>query len=171
MRVAATVLLVLVPLSTAFAEASSAVQSSALVSSSSGLPLAAAVQPTNEPLDHDLAKVVAEYTGLYRRDSLKQWRELFLPGFVAGSPRADGSIQQRSLDEFYEAQRRYFETGRAIRETLEDVRVDRHGRLASVWADFVLEDEGERSRGKLVLTLIASEGHFRIHSLLFAYDR
>jgi hypothetical protein len=40
-----------------------------------------------------------------------------------------------------------------------------------VWADFVLEEEGERSRGRLVLTLIASEGRFRIHSLLFAYDR
>jgi len=130
----------------------------------------ASLEASADPLDRDLARVVADYTGLYRRDALPQWRELFLPGFVAGSPRPDGSILQRSLDEFYEAQRRYFETGRAIRETLEGVRVERHGRLASVWADFVLEEEGERSRGRLVLSLIASDGRFHIHSLLFAYE-
>ena len=34
------------------------------------------------------------------------------------------------------------------------------------------EDEGEVSRGRLVLTMVASgEGSFRIHSLLFAYGR
>jgi hypothetical protein len=80
-------------------------------------------------------------------------------------------VLQRGLDEFYEAQRKYLETGRAIRETLENVRVERQGPLASVWADFVLEEEGERSRGRLVLTLVSAQGRFRIHSLLFAYDR
>jgi hypothetical protein len=143
-----------------------------VATSSTALPSpGTSLQAQDDALDRDLARVVADYTGLYRKDALTQWRELFLPGFVSGSLRADGSVLQRSLDEFYEAQRRYFETGRAIRETLENVRVDRHGRLASVWADFVLQEEGERSRGRLVLTLIASEGRFRIHSLLFAYDR
>jgi hypothetical protein len=133
-----------------------------------GSPAAPAADDT---LDRDLAKVVADYTGLYRKDSLKEWRNLFLPSFVAGSARPDGTVLLRTLDEFYEAQRRYLDTGRAIRETLEEVRVERKGRLASVWADFVLEEEGERSRGKLVLTLLAQDGRFRIHSLLFAYDR
>lgn len=124
-----------------------------------------------DPADDDLARVVADYTGLYTRDRLSEWRKLFLPGFVAGSTRPDGSVLQRNLDEFYEAQRKYLDTGRAIQETLENVRVERKGPLASVWADFVLVEEGERSRGKLVLTLIQAEGRFRIHSLLFAYDR
>ena len=124
-----------------------------------------------DPAADDLARVVADYTGLYTRDRLPEWRKLFLPGFVAGSTRPDGTVLQRNLDEFYEAQRKYLDTGRAIKETLENVRVERNGPLASVWADFVLEEEGERSRGKLVLTLISAEGHFRIHSLLFAYDR
>jgi hypothetical protein len=128
-------------------------------------------QGSTDALDAELARVVADYTGLYRRDSLKAWRELFLPSFVCASTRPDGTILQRNLDEFYGAQERYLQTGRKIRETLENVRLERKGPLASAWADFVLEDEGERSRGKLVLTLIASEGRFKIHSLLFAYDR
>ncbi|HEY5908133.1 MAG TPA: nuclear transport factor 2 family protein [Vicinamibacteria bacterium] len=119
--------------------------------------------------DRELARVVADYVGLYTRDTLPAWRKLFLTSFVAGSARPDGTALVRSLDEFYEAQRRYFETGKAIRETLENVRIERHGRLASVWADFVLEEEGERSRGRLVLTLIEAEGSFKIHSLLFSY--
>jgi hypothetical protein len=121
--------------------------------------------------DQDLARVVSDYVGLYRHETLAQWRALFLPGFVAGSLRPDGTILQRTLDEFYEAQRSYLASGRRIRETLENVRSERRGPLASVGADFVLEDEGERSRGRLVLTLVQSEGRFRIHSLLFAYDR
>jgi hypothetical protein len=131
----------------------------------------AAPERSDAERDRDLARVVADYTALYRSASLKEWRELFLPSFRAGSTHPDGSVLLRSLDEFYEAQRRYLESGRAIKETLENVRIDRHGRLASVWADFVLEEEGERSRGRLLLTLIESEGRFRIHSLLFAYER
>jgi SnoaL-like protein len=77
---------------------------------------------------------------------------------------------QRTLDEFYQAQKRYLDTGKSIREELENVRVERHGALASVWADFVLTEEGEKSRGRLVLLLIEEHGSFKIHSLMFQYD-
>ena len=80
-----------------------------------------------DALDRELRRVVDDYVGLYRRESLPEWRKLFLPSFVAGSARAEGQIQLRTLDEFYEAQRKYLETGRAIKETLENVRLDRHG--------------------------------------------
>ena len=120
--------------------------------------------------DEDLRRVVADYVGLYRRDTLDAWRALFLPGFTAASTRADGSVLVRTLDKFFEAQKRYLGSGRAIREVLEQTRFERHGRLASVWSDFVLTDEGETSRGRLVLTLIAENGRFRIHSLMFSYD-
>ena len=53
---------------------------------------------------------------------------------------------------------------------LENGRTERHGRLASVWADFVLTDEGETSRGRLVLMLIEEKARFRIHSLMFSYE-
>lgn len=135
-----------------------------------GLAVSAPVA-AEDVLDRELGRVVADYVGLYRREALSEWRKLFLPGFAAGSARPEGKIQLRTLEEFYEAQRKYLETGRAIKETLENVRLDRQGRLASAWADFVLEDEGERSRGRLVLTLLESEGTFKIHSLLFEYDR
>jgi hypothetical protein len=144
----------------------------AALSSSGQSPLAADPAPAAaDSADDDLSRVVADYTGLYTRDRLPEWRALFLPSFVAASTRPDGTVLQRSLDEFYEAQRKYLDTGRAIKEWLENVKVERKGPLASVWADFVLEEEGERSRGKLVLTLISAEGRFRIHSLMFAYDR
>jgi hypothetical protein len=108
--------------------------------------------------------------GLYRRDALPQWRTLFLPSFTVASTNADGSVRLRNLDEFYAAQERYLASGRAIDEKLENVVVERRGRLASVWADFVLTEEGEKSRGTLCLSLVEEKGRWRIQSLMFAYD-
>jgi hypothetical protein len=132
--------------------------------------LVPAAEPVDPPPDTGLERVISDYTGLYKRDTLDEWRKLFLPGFVAGSLRPDGSVLQRNLDEFYGAQKRYLDSGRAIRETLEDVETRSFGTVASVTAAFVLEDEGERSRGRLILTLLGGEGAFRIQSLVFAYD-
>jgi len=131
---------------------------------------APAARTLDESPEADLERAISGYTGLYRRDALEEWRKLFLPGFVAGSLRPDGSVLQRSLDEFFGAQKRYLDSGRAIQETLENIETRRFGALASVTAAFVLEDEGERSRGRLILTLLRAEGHFRIQSLVFAYD-
>jgi hypothetical protein len=61
------------------------------------------------------------------------------------------------------------ESGREIREVLKNVRTERQGRLASVWADFVLTEDGAERRGKLVLLLIEESGRFKIHSLMFSY--
>ena len=119
--------------------------------------------------DADLRKVIADYVGLYRRETLEQWRELFLPGFTAAHTREDGTVRQRTLEEFYGAQKRYLESGKAVREELDNVRIERHGRLASVWADFVLTEDGAPSRGRLVLLLIEDAGRFKIHALMFSY--
>jgi hypothetical protein len=138
----------------------------------SGLVLALALSAAGPAPDPDAAlrKVVADYVGLYRKDALPEWRRLFLPSFSVASTNADGSLRLRSLDEFYAAQQTYLASGRAIREVLENVRIERQGRLASVWADFVLSDEGETSRGKLCLLLVSEAGAWRIQALVFAYD-
>lgn len=118
----------------------------------------------------DLEQVVADYVGLYRRQTLPEWKKLFLPHFTVASTREDGTVGERTLEEFYESQRRYLESGRDITEVLKNVRIERTGKLASVWADFVLTDEGTARRGKLVLLLIEGLEGFRIHSLMFSYD-
>ena len=123
----------------------------------------------SEP-DESLRRVVDDYVALYRSDTLPKWRELFLPSFAAASTNADGSVRLRGLDEFYTAQDRYLASGRDITEQLANVQIERSGRLASVWADFVLSDAGERSRGRLVLLLIEDRGAWRIHSLMFSYN-
>ena len=134
------------------------------------LTLALAVTTPAPASEANLKRIVGEYVGLYRRDSLPQWRALFLPSFTVASTNADGSVRLRNLDEFYTAQERYLASGRAIEEKLENVAIERRGRLASVWADFVLTDQGETSRGKLCLSLIEERGSWRIQSLVFAYD-
>src|SRR3972149_874126 len=91
----------------------------------------------------DLEKVVADYVGLYRRETLPEWKKLFLPHFTVASTREDGTVGERMLEEFYEAQKRYFESGRDIKEVLENVQIERKGKLASVWADFVLTHAGD----------------------------
>ncbi len=128
-----------------------------------------AAQPAEGP-DTTLRRIVADYVGLYRQESLPEWRQLFLESFSVASTNADGSVRLRSLDEFYLAQERYLSSGRAIREVLENVRIERRGRLATAWADFVLTDNDVTSRGKLCLLLIAERGRWRIQSLVFAYD-
>ena len=138
------------------------------------LALAVAVLQAFSPLpaasDAALRRAVADYVGLYTHETLDRWRMLFLPTFSAGSTRPDGTVKVRTLDEFFVAQQRYLASGRSIREELENVRIDRHGKLASAWADFVLTEEGEKSRGKLVLLLVADRGEWKIQSLMFSYD-
>lgn len=122
------------------------------------------------PADPAVAELLRDYIGLYQRDTLPRWRELFQPGFVAASTNPDGSISVRSLDEFYERQRRFFETGQAVSEVLENTRVERRGRLASVVSDFVWTGGELTRRGRLVLVLVEEQGKLRVQSLAFSYD-
>jgi hypothetical protein len=121
--------------------------------------------------DPRLRRLVADYTGLWRRETLAQWEQLFLPGFTVASTNADGSITVRSREEFFAAQRRYHERVPELREDLENVRIERQGRLASVWADYVVMEGpgGPQRRGRLVLLAIEDRGEYRFHSLMFSY--
>src|SRR5262245_50469439 len=71
-----------------------------------------------------LDKTVADYVGLYARPTLDRWRSLFHPSLVVAYPEESGGIKARGLDEFFKAQKDYFETGRKISERLENVRID-----------------------------------------------
>jgi SnoaL-like protein len=129
-----------------------------------------AASPAPAPTDEGLRRTVTDYVGLYRRESLDRWRTLFLPTFTATYTRADGTVRVRTLDEFFTAQHGYLSSGRAIKEELENLAIDRRGKLATAWADFVLDEEGEKIRGKLVLLLVADRGDWRIQALMFSYD-
>ena len=128
-----------------------------------------AASPPPAASDAALRRAVADYVGLYTHATLDRWRMLFLPTFTATSTRPDGTVKVRTLDEFFTAQRQYLASGKSIKEELEDVRIERRGKLASVWADFVLTEEAEKSRGKLVLLLVADRGEWKIQSLMFSY--
>ena len=121
--------------------------------------------------DPRLERVVADYVGLYRRETLDQWEKLFLPTFTAANTRPDGTIGVRSRDEFFDAQRRYHARVDGLREDLENVRIERKGPLASVWADYVVTEGSQKNRGKLTLQIIQDKADWKIHSLMFAYDR
>jgi hypothetical protein len=132
--------------------------------------LAAALAVAPADTDAALRQVVADYVGLYRKDTLDRWRALFHPGFTAAHVGDDGGVVVRTLDQFFAAQKRYLDTGRAVREELANVNVDRRGSVAGVTADFILTDEGEVSRGRLALVLMLDGGAWRIQSLAFAYQ-
>lgn len=136
------------------------------------LALALLQAPSASPAADDAAlrQVVADYVGLYTRDTLDRWRGLFLPTFTSTHTRPDGTVRVRTLDEFFKSQKEYLGTGRAIKEELEDLRIDRRGKLASAWARFVLTEEGEKSEGTLVLLLVADRGEWKIQALMFSYD-
>lgn len=121
------------------------------------------------PLDRGLDRLVADYIDLYTRDALPRWKALFLPTFTVASTAADGGVSTRNLDQFYAAQERGFSSSRSMGERLENVRVDRGGRLASVWADFVFWQDADSTRGRLVLLAIHQREGWRFHSLMFSY--
>jgi len=128
-------------------------------------PTSGAAQSSNEAV----RKVLDDYIGLYRADALERWRTLFLPSFVAAYTNDDGSVTTRTLDEFYERQRKLFATGRPIREELQNVRIVREGHLANATADFVLFDGNGKRPGRLMLLFIEERGTFKIHALVFTY--
>lgn len=121
-------------------------------------------------LDRGLHRLVDEYISLYRPDRLAEWRALFVPTFSVTSTTADGGVSVRGLDAFYQAQERGFARSKEMGERLENVQIERRGRLASVWADFVFWQDGNTSRGKLVLLAAADRGSWRFHSLMFTYE-
>lgn len=124
---------------------------------------------TSPDLDRSLQQLVADYTRLYTRDSLPRWRELFLPTFTSTSTTAEGGVSARSFPEFFAAQERAFASSTRMGERLENVRVDRRGRMATVWADFVFWYDNEERRGRLVLTAIHQREGWRFNSLMFSY--
>jgi hypothetical protein len=115
-----------------------------------------------------IRRLLDDYIGLYRADALTQWKALFLPGFVASYTNEDGTVRSRTLDEFYASQKAGFDGG-AMSETLHGVRIERAGRLASVFADFRFTSRGSERRGQLMLLMIEDRGQFRIAALAFTY--
>lgn len=113
-------------------------------------------------------RVVDQYIGLYTRDRLPDWKQLFLPSFTASFTNADGTVSTRTLEEFYESQRAGFARG-PMSETLLDVRITREGHLAHAFAGFEFTSNGSSRRGQLMLLLIESQGQFRIAALAFSY--
>ena len=118
-----------------------------------------------------LDQVVADYVGLYTRSTLDRWKTLFHPSLVVAYPTEEGGIRARGLEEFFKAQKDYFETGRKVSERLENVRIDEGWRMARVNADFVFVDEGQESRGKLGLHLVETRDGWMITAVLFSYDQ
>ena len=119
--------------------------------------------------DQDLKALLDDYIGLYARDSLPRWRELFLPEFVATAPDEHGGVMSWTLDAFYERQRASFASGKPIGESLENVRIERVGRLACVRSDFTWTDGTVSRQGRLMLLVVGDRGRFRIQSLAFSY--
>ena len=126
-------------------------------------------EESRSALEAEVRQVLSDYIRLYQRDTLLEWRRMFLPGFVAAFTNDDGSVTTRTFEQFYERQQKYFATGRTIREELRNVRLTVDGRLASAHADFVLFDNESQSAGKLVLTFVRERDQYMIHSLAFTY--
>jgi hypothetical protein len=119
--------------------------------------------------DPAVAAFLDDYIGLYHGAALPRWRELFLPGAVASASNADGSVTTWTRDEFYGRQQALFATGKPIRESLENTRVERVGGLACVRSDFVWTDGAIARRGRLMLLLIEDHGQLKAQALTFSY--
>jgi len=126
---------------------------------------ASAAIANEDPID----ALLHDYIGLYARDTLDSWRRLFHPAFIAAFTNDDGTTSSKTLDEFVARQRDFFATGRPIREELQDVKVEREGKLASARAAFTLHDGPAEKHGRLMMLLIRDRDRFLIQSLVFTY--
>ena len=118
--------------------------------------------------DASVQRVLDDYIGLYRKETLEQWKGLFLPGFTASYTNDDGTVTTRTLEEFYERQRSAFAAG-PVSETLHNVEVRRAGRLVHVFADFRFTGRGPTRPGQLMLLMIEDRGELKIAALTFTY--
>jgi len=118
--------------------------------------------------DPSVQRLVDDYIGLYRKDTLERWKTLFLPGFTASYTNADGTVTTRSLDAFYESQRSGFAAG-DMSESLQNVRIQRAGRLAHAFADFRFTSRGSTRPGQLMLLMVEEKGQLKIAALVFTY--
>lgn len=119
-------------------------------------------------VDAAVQRVLDDYIGLYRRDALEQWKTLFLPEFTATYTNDDGSVTTRTLAEFYDRQRSAFAQGE-VSETLHNVRMQRAGPLAHVFADFRFTSRSGTRPGQLMLLMIEERGQLKIAALTFTY--
>jgi hypothetical protein len=117
-----------------------------------------------------LEKTVRDYVGLYRTDTLAEWKKLFHPQLTVVFPSEKGSVVVRNLDQFYKAQADYLPTRKLVSERLENVRIDEGRRIARVTADFIFVDEDVESRGKLGLHLVEGSEGWKIVAIIFSYD-
>jgi hypothetical protein len=118
--------------------------------------------------DAAVQRVLDDYIGLYRGETLERWKMLFLPLFTASYTNDDGTVTTRNLEEFYERQRSAFAAG-PVSETLHNVRIQRVGRLAHVFADFEFSGRGSTRPGQLMLLMIEEKGQLKIAALTFTY--
>jgi hypothetical protein len=124
--------------------------------------------PQSATSDPAVQRLVDDYIGLYRKETLERWKTLFLPAFTASYTNADGSVTTRNLNEFHDAQRNGFAAG-DMSETLHNVRIQRVGRLAHVAADFRFTSRESTRPGQLMLLMIEEKGQFKIAALVFTY--
>jgi len=132
--------------------------------------VAAAAQnapPSRAALD----QAIRDYVGLYRAETLAEWKKLFHPQLTVVFPDAKGAIVVRNLEQFYGAQANYLPKRKSVSERLENVRIEEGRRMARVVADFIFVDEGVESRGKLGLHLVEGGDGWKIVAIVFSYDQ
>jgi SnoaL-like domain len=117
-----------------------------------------------------LHKVLKDYIGLYRADSLDQWKLLFHPSVTVVFPADDGNTNVRNLEEFFQRQKNYFATRKSISERLENMQIFEGKRIARVVADFIFVDEGVEKSGKLGLHLVEGNDGWKIVAVVFSYN-
>jgi SnoaL-like domain len=131
---------------------------------------AIADEVNSEKSKEALQKVIKDYIGLYRADSLDQWKLLFHPSVTVVFPADDGSVNVRNLEEFFQRQKNYFATRKSISERLENMQVFEGRRIARITSDFIFIDEGLEKAGKLGLHLVEGTDGWKIVAVLFSYN-
>ena len=117
-----------------------------------------------------LDQAVRDYVGLYRTETLAEWKKLFHPQLTVVFPDTKGAIVVRNLEQFYGAQANYLPKRKSVSERLKNVRIKGGRRIARVVADFIFVDEGAESRGKLGLHLVEGSEGWKIVGIVFSYD-
>ncbi|MCI0355888.1 MAG: nuclear transport factor 2 family protein [Acidobacteria bacterium] len=118
-----------------------------------------------------LDQAVRDYVGLYRTETLAEWKKLFHPQLTVVFPDGKGAVVVRNLEQFYGAQANYLPKRKSVSERLENVRIEEGRRIARVVADFIFVDEGVESRGKLGLHLVEGSEGWKIVGIVFSYDK
>lgn len=125
------------------------------------------MQKRNDRQPYSLESIVELYPRLYSQKRLDEWMDLFDKRAIMVRVQKGNPVSFVSITEGITEQREYAAENALFDEKWHHVKINRHGNIAVIKANYILTAEREIRKGIDVLTLCCRDGGWRIVCLAY----